>query len=156
VKAGDDAKIVLEKTEEEIKNIPDSERAFADHKTMILESYRNETSDFFLSEENCINRLIDDYRRHGSLAIAYDYDNTVYDFHQKGYTFENIIAILQEAKNVLNDSYFSVFTANEDHAGIREYLQKYDIPMDGINTSPSFWKGESTKPYYNILLDDRA
>lgn len=83
MKAGDDAKIVVEKSEEEIKNIPDNERAFLDHKTMILDTYKNQTTDFFLSEENCINRLIEDYVKHGSLAIAYDYDNTVFDYHNK-------------------------------------------------------------------------
>lgn len=156
MKAGDDAKIVVEKSEEEIKNIPDNERAFLDHKTMILDTYKNQTTDFFLSEENCINRLIEDYVKHGSLAIAYDYDNTVFDYHNKWYTFENIVALLREAKDILGNSYFSVFTANEDHNGIRKYLREENIPMDGINQSPPFREWKSEKPYYNLLLDDRA
>jgi hypothetical protein len=39
--------------------------------------------DFYLNPENSKNRLIEEYKTHGSLVVAFDFDDTVYDFHKK-------------------------------------------------------------------------
>lgn len=49
-----------------------------------------------------------------------------------------------------------LFTANDDAkklAWMKEYCEHYGIRVDYINESPVM---QTKKPYYNILLDDRA
>lgn len=107
-------------------------------------------NDPFLSEEACIERLVSDAAKHdGKLIIAYDFDNTVYDIHGKGYTFTYVAALLERAsKHTL-----ICYTASDDEEFVRGYLMRNKIPFDMINASPV---GNGKKLYYNILLDDRA
>ena len=52
--------------------------------------------------------------------------------------------------------YLTCFTANEDLEFVNKFLNENNIPFHGINCNPPFYKGNSIKPYYNALLDDRA
>ncbi len=113
--------------------------------------------DHFLEEENCFERLLAEYRRHGKLIVAYDFDDTVYDYHQQDRSYAHVVALLKRCKEL--GFHLTVFTDLYD--GKREvvtaYLAEYQIPYDGINETPDFVPfGHGGKPYYNILLDDRA
>ncbi len=44
------------------------------------------------------NRLKQDYLVHKSLFVAFDYDNTVFDFHNQGINYDEIIEILRICK----------------------------------------------------------
>ncbi|MFV1457452.1 hypothetical protein [Bacillus mycoides] len=114
-------------------------------------------SDFYLSEENVTGRLVKEWERYGSIVVAYDFDNTVYDYHQEGQTYESVIQLLHECKE--NGAYLMVYTARKDNEleFVKEYLEQNNIPYDSINETPNFipCKG-GKKLYYNILLDDRA
>lgn len=109
----------------------------------------------FLNQEMCVSRLIDDYEKHGSIVIAYDFDNTVFDFHSNGFDYTDIISLLRELRSTI-ECCLIVFTANDDIGFIKSYLNKNNIPFDLINENPSFFDSKSRKIYYNILLDDRA
>lgn len=112
--------------------------------------------DYFLNDKNCIDRLISEYNKYGSLIVAYDFDNTVFDFYKKGYAYDEVIALLRECKNM--GFHLTVFTScNDDRfPEIKEYLTKNNIPFDGINETPDFIPFKGRKVYFNILLDDRA
>ena len=110
--------------------------------------------DFYLKNENVVNRLLDEYIKFGSLVIAFDFDDTVYDFHNKGRTYKNIIEILKKLKNI--NCYLICWTGNEDLAFVEKYLKENEIPFDTINENPSFYKSASKKIYANAYLDDRA
>jgi predicted HAD superfamily phosphohydrolase YqeG len=97
---------------------------------------------------------MDEYNQYGSLVIAYDFDNTVYDFHQKGQTYEQVISLLKLLKAA--GCYLIVFTANEDIRFVTRYLLNNQIPFDSINENPPFFKSKAAKIYFNALLDDRA
>ena len=98
-------------------------------------------------------RLEQDYIKHGSLYVAYDFDNTIYDTHSQGINFNKIIDLIRECKRLK----FSLilFTAKEgnDLAVVQKFLKTNSIPYDYVNKSPVM---ATRKPYYNILLDDRA
>lgn len=111
-------------------------------------------TDPYLSETACIYRLVDEYKRYGSLVVAYDYDNCVFDFHSKGHEYTNVIALLRKAKEA--GCYLIVFTAEQDTTAIRYFLEDNLIPYDAINENPPFFQSDARKIYYNILLDDRA
>lgn len=98
-------------------------------------------------------RLRSDYLKHKHLYVAFDYDNTVFDYHHKGVDYSKIINLLRVCKQ-LNFTMI-LFTANEGADLIKalSYLKEHAIPFDLINENPLM---KTRKPYYNILLDDRA
>jgi len=111
-------------------------------------------NDPYLSDMKCIERLYNEYQKHNSLIVAFDFDGTVNDFHGEGFTFKDIIGLLHEAKKL--NCFLYVFTAHPDEQFVRNYLVENQIPFDAINDSPVKEGMGNKKPYYNILLDDRA
>lgn len=112
--------------------------------------------DYFLSNQNCIDRLISEYEKYGSLIVCYDYDSTVFDYYGKGYSYQQVIELLRECKKM--GFHLTVFTSCNDERfpEIKQYLTENNIPFDGINETPDFIPFKGRKVYFNILLDDRA
>ena len=114
----------------------------------------NEFKDYF-NKLNSTIRLLNDYKKHGNLIVAFDFDNTIYDYHDTGTrTFSNVTNLLAECSEL--GFKMILFTANESKEKIdfcREYCALHNIRIDYINESPVL---NTRKPYYNILLDDRA
>lgn len=98
-------------------------------------------------------RLRKDYLTHGSLFVAFDYDNTVFDYHNQGIRYDKIISLLQTCKAL--GFTMILFTSNEGDqlTDVIKDLHNRNIPYDLINENPLM---NTRKPYYNILLDDRA
>lgn len=110
--------------------------------------------DEYLKPNASFLRLYNEYKKYGSLVIAYDLDNTVYDFHKKGETYFDVINLLKELKRV--GCYMICFTANSDRDFVVKYLTDNNIPFDAVNENPPFFKSDERKIYFNALLDDRA
>ncbi len=108
----------------------------------------------FLNPETTYQRLEKEYIRYGSLVVAFDFDNTVFDYHQSGLDCSEIVDLLQKLKSI--NCFLIVWTANEDTDFVKDFCQKQRIPFDSINENPPFFKSTSRKIYYNELLDDRA
>jgi len=98
-------------------------------------------------------RLKQDYLVHKSLFVAFDYDNTVFDYHNQGINYDDIITLLKTCKSY--GFTLILFTGNEGEKLeiIKKDLNNRKIPFDLINENPLM---KTRKPYYNILLDDRA
>lgn len=116
----------------------------------------NKNKDYFLDDNNCVSRLFEEWKKYGSLIIAYDFDNTVFDYYKRGDTYEQVIELLRECKRL--GFHLTVFTScNDDRfPEIKEYLTTNDIPFDSINETPDFIPFKGRKVYFNLLLDDRA
>lgn len=110
--------------------------------------------DEYLIPNSSFLRLYNEYQKYKSLVIAYDFDNTVYDFHNKGKTYWNVITLLQQLKRA--NCILICFTANEDAEFVTDYCNQFGIPLDKLNENPDFFKSSSKKIYFNALLDDRA
>ncbi len=108
----------------------------------------------FLDESVCVHRLVTEYKQHESLVIAYDFDNTVFDYHSKNHNYNEIVLLLREAKEI--NCHLIVFTAEPSINKVADFLNGRSIPFDSINENPPFFKSTSRKIYYNLLLDDRA
>jgi len=111
-------------------------------------------TDPYLDDNLAYNRLKRELDKYGKLYIAFDYDNTIYDYHNEGHTYTNLISILKLAKEL--GHILILFTANtgERLKKIEEHCVSLGITPDMINENTDI--GEGIKPYYNILLDDRA
>jgi len=110
--------------------------------------------DYYLNKQNAYERILKEYLTYDHLIVAYDFDNTVYDCHQKGWEFEQVVTLLRQLKKI--GCYLIIFTANEDLSFVKAYCQKQAIPFDAINENAPFIYSKARKIYYNALLDDRA
>jgi len=110
--------------------------------------------DEYLVPDANYNRLLAEYKRYGSLCIAYDFDSTVHDYHKSGASYETVRQLIRDAKligcNVL------CWTAYKDLGFVAEFLEKNNIPFDSINEGGIKLPWESKKPFFSLLLDDRA
>ena len=107
------------------------------------------------NKERCKERLLREYKTHGNLIIAFDFDNTVFDYHGVGDDYSDVIGLLRSCQDA--NMTLILFTVENDYINLQnkiEYLRELGIRPKYINESP-LYKG-SVKPYYNLLLDDRA
>lgn len=110
--------------------------------------------DEYLEEDKSYERLLFEYKKYGSLVIGYDFDNTVFDFHKKGNTYNQVIKLLQDLTEI--GCICVCWTASPDELFIRNYCHINKIPLHYFNKSPIDLGWDSKKPYFNALLDDRA
>ena len=114
--------------------------------------------DPYMYKSQCLARLLDEYNKHKSLIIAVDHDDTVFDFHKKGYTYEKTIEIVKKCKE--SGFYIVLFTAcsKDRWKEMNEWwLENIGFKPDSVNKNPiELPFGNDGKIYYNILLDDRA
>lgn len=114
--------------------------------------------DPYFRPEVCVERLIAEYRTHGKLIVALDFDDTVFDFHSLGNNYDAVIKLVRKAKRF--GFYIVLFTGSDPscYDNQKQYLRMHGIEVEeAVNKNPiplSF--GNHGKMYYNILLDDRA
>lgn len=104
-------------------------------------------------------RLIKEWRQHGKIIIACDYDSTIsyWDTIENTEDIERTINLLQIAHET--GAYIVIFTAckQERFEDIQKYCEEKRIPISGINVNPvQTLYGNGQKVYANIFLDDRA
>ena len=114
----------------------------------------DDTMDYYLQPEHSSQRLLEEYRHYQSLVVAFDFDDTVYDFHQKGRQYSEVIQLLRDLKKI--GCHLICWTGQQDLHFVASYLNTNAIPFDIINENPPFHQSDSRKIYANAYLDDRA
>jgi hypothetical protein len=110
--------------------------------------------DEFLIPHANFKRLYEEFKQYGSLSIGVDFDNTVHDFHKKGYKYPIVTELLKRAQRL--GMSIHIFTANPDHDLVKNHMEGLGVLISGINTDGVVLGWESRKPFYSLLLDDRA
>lgn len=113
--------------------------------------------DYYLNEHNCVERLVKEWRTYDKIVLAVDFDDTLFDFHKVGNTYNQVIDLVKRCQNI--GCYTVIFTANDDiehHKFIKQYLEEKGIYVDTINDNIECVPFKTRKVYYNILLDDRS
>lgn len=116
-----------------------------------------EESDPFMDRGYCVARLMQEYRTHGKLIVALDFDDTVFDFHKKGRRYDRVLDVIRKCQKL--GFHIMLFTGTPDTQWPSQcaYLEERGITVTCINKNPMPLPfGNHGKPYYNILLDDRA
>lgn len=111
----------------------------------------------YLEVENCVDRLYREYKQHPKLIIAVDYDDTLYDYHNKGYTYEDTINVLKRCQE--KGFYICIFTGSpvDKYPSIMAYCKSLGLEIATINKNPiPLPFGNDGKMYFNVLIDDRA
>lgn len=104
---------------------------------------------------NCVVRIEKEIDTYGKLVIGFDFDNTIFDVHNKGGNYKIIIDALKECKDL--GWTLCLYTAESDEEWLRwkiGYCKHFGIEPDYVNESPLL-KG-TKKPFFSLLLDDRA
>ena len=99
-------------------------------------------------------RLYAEYVKHGNLIIGVDFDDTIYDCHANDYVFPATIHVLKEAQAL--GCKLCVWTANADKALVHSVWADLGLTINYYNESPIKFHDDQVKPYFNLLLDDRA
>lgn len=110
--------------------------------------------DRFLKHNSAYNELWKDYYKHGRLVVGYDFDNTVYDHHNTGESFEMVRQLIRDLKEI--GSVVICWTANEDLDFVESFLTENNIPCDGINIDVRHPNLTSRKVHFDAVLDDKA
>lgn len=97
------------------------------------------------------------YDTHKNIIIAVDFDDTIYDYSGQGFDTNYVVDLLKRAKEKLNAKLI-LFTCREDDLlyDATEYCYDVGLEIDAVNTSLENYTYPSRKPFYNILLDDKA
>lgn len=110
----------------------------------------------YFDTESAKARLLSEYKTHGKLVVGFDFDNTIFDVHNKGIDCTEIITLLQKCKKL--GFVLCLYTAEIREAWLKwevDYCRHFGIEPSYVNTSPLLG-GKTAKPFFNILLDDRA
>lgn len=110
--------------------------------------------DFYLNAQNCYDRLEQEFRKYGKLIFCVDFDDTLYDFHKVGRTYDDVFALLKRWEPY---SEVIIFTGcgEERYPMIREYLNEHGVKFSGINCDSAV-PVAGRKVYANAYLDDRG
>ena len=108
----------------------------------------------YVNHATCVARLLEWHQRNGSIIVAYDFDNTVFDYHAKGHDYSEVMDLIRQVKEV--GAYLIVFTGNQDTDFLKKYLAQHNLPYDSINEQAPYITTSARKIYFNLLLDDAA
>lgn len=108
--------------------------------------------------EKYINRLLEEWKSHGKIIIAADWDDTLFPWrlHDKE-QMRHIWELLSKCKDT--GAYIVIFTACDEtrYDEIKNTCKANRLDIDSINENPiSLPYGNHKKVYANIFLDDRA
>ena len=108
-------------------------------------------NDRYLSTAESIKRLVAEYEKYPYLYVAFDFDNTVFDYHRVGDTFLLVESLLVRIRNHPKFR-LVLFTGNEGDklVEIVKYCESHGFKPDYVNESPVM---QTRKPYYNIFLE---
>lgn len=114
-------------------------------------------NDPYFDTEFCVDRLYKEYSAHKKLIVALDFDDTIFDFHNKGYQYTQVIDLILECQSY--GFYIVIFTGTppEKWQNILSHCETLGIKPAAINKNAiPLPFGNDGKIYYNILLDDRS
>ena len=110
--------------------------------------------DEYLTSNASFIRLYEEYKKHGSLVIGYDFDGTVHDYHGTGASYDMVRQLLRDLKSIGCTTI--CWTAYKDLDYVKNFCTENNIPCDGVNVNGIELPWESRKPFFSVLLDDRA
>ena len=115
--------------------------------------------DKYLQPNSAYERLWTEYNKYGSLICAIDFDDTLYDFHKVGNSYEMLRQLVRDLKEI--GCYIIIWTGNQNTVFVSNFLVENNIPFDSINDeapiSKKLLNGKfPRKVYANVYIDDRA
>tara|TARA_R110002012_G_scaffold261246_1_gene443055 strand:- start:33 stop:422 length:390 start_codon:yes stop_codon:yes gene_type:complete len=103
-------------------------------------------------------KLLDVYRKYGIIILGCDFDDTIFPLTDNSYIrnrCEKVIELIISLRSVMKLCLYT--TTNPQELKYKVHIMKNTMKLypDYINESPIDFGGNA-KPYFNILLDDKA
>lgn len=115
-------------------------------------------NDTYCETQNCVDRLLKEYKKHGQLIVAFDFDSTVAPYpSDSGQVTARVWRLLHACEK--RKFHIVIYTAStpDRFDMMRAHLTERGITVASINENPfPLPFGDHGKLYFNILLDDRA
>ena len=111
-------------------------------------------TDPYTNEFRAAARLLNEWKKHNSIIIGVDFDGTMYDCHRENFSFPCLIQTIKRAQSL--GAKLCVWTANADKELVERTWNELGLAYDYYNESPVKIHDNQIKPYFNLLLDDRA
>ena len=112
------------------------------------------TDPYFSTDRN-VDRLLEQYKLHGSLIVATDFDDTLFDYHKKGFDYPKVVELLLLCQAM--GFTLIMLTTVEDESKLVDnvkYCKLLGLDIKYVNEGPIMPKAR--KPFFNIYLDDKA
>ncbi len=105
---------------------------------------------------NLHDKLSKIFKAHGNIYLAIDFDDTIFDWKNKGYECDYVVDLVKRCQDKLNAKIL-LYTCRQGEAleEAVKYCESVKINLYGVNDNPDYPKNGS-KMYYNVLLDDKA
>ena len=119
-----------------------------------INAYKKKINHPFFNN-GAIERLTKEYKTHGKLVVGFDFDNTIFDIRNNGCNYSDVINLLKECKKL--GFVLCLYTSEFSQDWLKwkiDYCKRFGIEPDYVNESPLL--PGTKKPFFNILLDDRA
>ena len=115
--------------------------------------------DRYLKPNSAYERLWAEYQKYGSLIVAVDFDDTLYDFHGIGESYEQVRQLVRDLYAA--NCQIIIWTGNQNTEFVESFLAENNIPYHGINTDSvdgiTYTNGNPPRKLYaNVYIDDRA
>lgn len=114
----------------------------------------------YLDPNKALQRLRDDWNKHGSIIVAVDYDSTLVPYlpHENGGPFHLVHQLVRTLKEMGCTIIIFTASAQDRWDDIKHNLTYLNIKYDLFNESPAHIPniGKNGKVYANAYLDDRA
>ena len=103
-------------------------------------------------------RLIEEWKEYGRLILSVDFDDTLMPY--KTATGEECLELIEYLRSIQDKLVIIIWTASKPdrYDEIRNYCSSVGLEIVGVNTAglPNLKFGTESKPYFNLLIDDRA
>lgn len=108
-------------------------------------------------KEYCIRKIVGTWLKYNKLIICVDFDETIFPWDKCQEKICNLVVnTIKEAKNI--GAYLILYTCRngERLTEAVDYCNNLGIKFDEVNPTTPFKENFSSKPYCNILLDDKS
>lgn len=108
-----------------------------------------------------VKKLILAYEKFGSIIVGVDFDDTLFPLTEEDYIELRCIDVRATLVDILENGIkmqLCLFTV-ADRTSLKykaHIMDMYGLTPSFINESPVMPHGKCAKPYFNILLDDKA
>lgn len=106
------------------------------------------------NDKGAAERLLQEFKKYKTLIVGFDFDNTIFDFHQNGGDYSEVVELLRECRRLRFN--LCLFTIEDRMDWKYKECCRLGISPDYVNESPVVFENGGNKPYFNIFLDDRA
>mgnify|MGYP003525552653 FL=1 len=105
---------------------------------------------------NLFDKISGVFSTHNNLIIAVDFDDTIYDWKEKGYSCDYVLDLVKRCQVKLNAKIILFTCRDNEYLDFAvNYCITNGVTLHGVNENPDHPPTKS-KPFYNILLDDKA